>query len=109
MLLPRLFADLRSEGSEATISPELGGIAIARYRDTCFSLPLVLEIDEQLLTEHLQDSIADGLDVFPDLPGLEGAYRLFLVHLDEAILTRKQQEVRFIVSRVGIVPQSFRS
>ncbi|MHA6804671.1 hypothetical protein [Salinifilum ghardaiensis] len=63
---------------------------------------LRLHVTPRSLGEHLRE-MEDGIDlVFPDVQPVVGALQLFLVHIDEAIATRKSGETELVVRADGV-------
>jgi hypothetical protein len=44
--------------------------------------------------------------VWPDVPPVEAAWRLFLVHLEEAVRTTKPGETELVLDRTGVQARS---
>lgn len=71
--------DLESLGNNALV--------IKSYRGRQFVPPVTVRLGG--VAEYLESMAEDAVQVFPEVPVLEGAYRLLLVHLEEALLVLK--------------------
>ncbi|MFC5136985.1 hypothetical protein ACFPK1_01960 [Actinomycetospora rhizophila] len=65
-------------------------------------VPLRLHVTPAAFDGHLRAMAPDAALVFPDVDSLEAAWRLFLVHLEEAVQTAKPGETELVLDRSGV-------
>ena len=53
--------------------------------------------------EHVRAAAPGAAHAFPDVAPIEAAWRLFLVHLDEAVRTAKNGETELALYRTGVL------
>ena len=84
----QLLSDLATERTELTEGGPRVGVVVRTFHGRPIEPPMTLALTAQQLTAHLEDSADGAADVFPEVDPVTAAYRLFLVHLDEMIITR---------------------
>jgi hypothetical protein len=84
--LERLVRDLNGEG--ATVTAVGRGLRISGFHGRPIEPPIELVLTGQEFTAHLEAMAPDSAAGFPDVDPVTAAYRLFLVHLDETIITK---------------------
>lgn len=65
--------------------------------------PLRLHITPGSFGQHLRTAAPGATYAFPDVQPIEAAWRLFLVHLDEAVRTAKPGETELVLDRKGVL------
>jgi hypothetical protein len=94
----RIAHDL-AESSQLETTSE-GTIAISSYRGRRFTPAVSISLDG--VSDYLESMAGDALDVFPSVDANEGAYRLLLVHLEEAMLAGGDTPLSIAVRDRGI-------
>jgi hypothetical protein len=94
--LARLVRDLAGEGTVLTDGG--GGLVITSFSGRPVEPPMTLALAGPQFTAHLEALAADSADAFPEVDPVTAAYRLFLVHLDETIITRAVPGSRITVT-----------
>ena len=96
--IERLRATLLKEGTEVVATESTNRFLITSYFGRQQHPPLVLHLSEPELRTHLERIGTGAEPVFPYDSVMEAGYKLFLVHLDERIETRKptETEIRLI-------------
>jgi hypothetical protein len=77
------------------------GFAINRYRERRFDPPVRVRLHGVL--EYLDSMTEDAVEIFPEVPAREGAYRLLLVHLEESLLVTGGAPVGITLDDRGLV------
>jgi hypothetical protein len=65
--------------------------------------PMTLALTAPQLEAHLHAQAADSAAMYPDVDPVTAAYRLFLVHLDEMIITRAMPGSRITLVDGGLL------
>lgn len=86
-LLQRLVSDLASDCTVALPASNGPGLVLSRFRGNALAPPVSLLLNESTLQEHLSVTARDAAEVFPEVAPELAAYRLLLVHIDEALAT----------------------
>lgn len=86
--IDRLVSDLGDSGTLAAPSPDGDGLQIEAFHGRLLEPAVHLAFSGTELVAHLESTAADAAAVYPDADAVTAAYRLFLVHLDEAVITR---------------------
>lgn len=68
--------------------------------------PMRLHITPETFGQHLRAAAPDSAGVFPDVTAIEAAWRLFTVHLMEAVLSAKPGETELLLDRTGVVARA---
>lgn len=68
-------------------------------------MPLRLHITPDSFDDHLRALAPDAALLFRDVNRLEAAWRVFLVHLEEAVRTVKPGETELFVAADGVRSQ----
>lgn len=80
---------------------------ITRYDRETFTPPVLLVWTDDDLEARLDASAEDAAFLFPDVPARVGAYRLLLVHLEEALLSMTPPtEIRITADGVRVLTVS---
>lgn len=101
-VIERLVRDLRDSGTTATPSPDGGGLQIEAFHGRRLEPAVDLAFSGAELVAHLEANAADAAAVYPDTDAVTAAYRLFLVHLDEAVITRAVPGSRITLEQGGL-------
>ena len=99
-----VFAEFLNRVSDEDVrASEEGYIEIRTWSDVELDEgPLRLRLTPESLAEHLRGMEHDGELAFPGTQPIIGALQLFLVHLDEAIRTRRAGETELLPDRGGV-------
>ena len=82
---------------------EQGLVVITAFDHRPLPTPLRLHITPAAFDEHLRTMAPEAALLFPDVDQLEAAWRLFLVHLEEAVRTAKPGETELVLDRAGVL------
>lgn len=97
-LVQRVARDLAADGEVESLTDT--AFTVSRYRGREFAPPVALRLDG--IAGYLESMWEDAVQVFPEVPVEEGAYRLLLVHLEESLLTTGGAPYRITVDRRGL-------
>jgi len=86
-VLEQLRADLAEHADISDGDGSGSGWVIARYGRETFTPAVLFTCTEKDLAQCLDASSTDAAFLFPDVPARVAAYRLLLVHLEEAFLS----------------------
>ncbi len=86
-MLDQLRADLAVHADISDGDGSGSGWVIARYDREMFSPAVLFTCTEEDLAQCLEASSTDAAFLFADVPARVAAYRLLLVHLEEALLS----------------------
>lgn len=100
----QLLGYLAAEG-EIEEDPKSGVVTLLEFDHQVLAQPLRLHLSSSAFAQHLRDAVPDSAGVFPDVAPLEAAWRLFTVHLDEAVKTARSGETELLLSRGGVEPR----
>ena len=105
MWLELLVRDLAGEGT--VLVPGAGGLAMASFRGEPVDPPVTLALTDRQFAAHLQAMAPDAAEVFPDVDPVRAAYRLFLVHIDETVITRAApgSRITLVDGRLRVEPE----
>jgi hypothetical protein len=95
----RVACDLAEDGDLESLGNN--ALAIKSYRGRQFVPPVTVRLGG--VAEYLESMAEDAVQVFPEVHVLEGAYRLLLVHLEEALLVTGGDPVSVTIEDRGIV------
>lgn len=84
---------------------EHGILALTVFDHRPLASPLRLHITPAAFDQHLREMAPAAAHVFPDVDPLEAAWRLFLVHLEEAVQTVKPGETELVLDPTGVLSQ----
>jgi hypothetical protein len=101
-LYDQLVGYLRAEGAVSE-DADRGLLTITEYDHRVLPTPLRLHITPGSFGQHLRAAAPGATYVFPDATPLKAAFRLFLVHLDEAVRTAKPGETELVFDRTGVL------
>jgi hypothetical protein len=89
--------------SRAEVLPGEAGIRISCFRGRELERPMVLHLDPSALASRLRELADDAVGAFAHRGdgGLEEAYSLLVVHLEEAVDTARPGEVHLVPARGG--------
>ena len=93
-------------GAEGAVCEDAGLLILTEYDHRPLSSPLHLHITPTSFGEHLRAAAPGAAHAFPDVPPIEAAWRLFLVHLDEAVRTARPDETELVLDRTGVVSRA---
>lgn len=79
-----------------------GVVVLAAFDHRPLPTPLRLHITPGSFDDHVRKTAPDAALVFPDVDPLEAAWRLFLVHLEEAVRTAKPGETELVLAGDGV-------
>jgi hypothetical protein len=99
MLFARLLSAITIDGI-AESTPD--GIVISTFEGRVLSESVHLHVTPSSFGPLLRDTASASAGAFPDVEPLEAAWRLFLVHLDEAIQTARPGETELVPASYGI-------
>lgn len=95
----RLLARLRAGGTDVSHNDSSDFYVINRWGDEEFEDPIRFYASGQALTDYLRQLADDAAILWPDMEKSEAALNLMLVHLEEAILTRRGATTVVLTSR----------
>ena len=98
----QLIADLAGEGTVLTEGGPRDGLIVSSFHGRPIEPPMTLALTAHQLEAHLGASADDSAAVFPEVDPVTAAYRLFLVHLDEMIITRAMPGSRITLVDGGL-------
>ncbi|MDD7939334.1 hypothetical protein PHK61_12995 [Actinomycetospora lutea] len=84
---------------------EQGLVVLIAFDHRPLPVPLRLHITPESFDDHLRTLAPDAALLFPDVDPLEAAWRLFLIHLDEAVQTVEPDETELLVAANGVRSQ----
>jgi hypothetical protein len=92
-------------GAEGAVSEDAdrGLLILTEYDHRPLTTPLRLHVTPASFGEHLRAAAPGATYAFPDVTPIEAAWRLFLVHLDEAVQTAKPGETELVLDRTGVL------
>ena len=102
-LYDQLLGYLAAEG-EIEEDPENGIVVLVEFDHRKLEQPLRLHLTPYTFERHLREAAPDAVGVYPDVHPLEAAWRLFTVHLDEAVQTTAPGETELVLVRSGVRP-----
>lgn len=91
--------------AEGAVSEDAGrGVLIlTEFDHRPLPTPFRLHITPGSFGQHLRAVAPGATYAFPDVTPIEAAWRLFLVHLDEAVRTAKPDETELVLHRTGVL------
>ncbi|NMO93204.1 hypothetical protein [Actinomycetospora sp. TBRC 11914] len=89
-------------GADGAGTETTDGVVLTAVGGRRLPWPMRLRITPDSFGRVLRDAAADSAGAFPDVEPLEAAWRLFLVHLDEAIKTARPNETELLPTTTGI-------
>ncbi|MEJ2862833.1 hypothetical protein [Actinomycetospora flava] len=101
-LYDQLVGYLAAEGA-VDEDREQGVVVLTTFDHRPLPTPLRLHITPATFDEHLREMAPGASLVFPDVDTLEAAWRLFLVHLEEAIWTAPPGQTELVLDRSGVL------
>ena len=100
-LYDQLLGYLSAEG-EIEEDAAAGIVLITEYSHRRLDPPLRLHLTPADFGRHLRDAAPDAASAYPDVPPIEAAWRLLIVHLDEGVDTAKPGETELVLTRYGV-------
>lgn len=104
-LYDQLVGYLSAEGAVSEVA-DRGLLILTEYDHRALPSPLHLHVTPISLGEHLRSGAPGAAHAFPDVTPIEAAWRLFLVHLDEAVRTAKPGETELVLDRNGVASRA---
>lgn len=102
-LYDQLLGYLAAEG-EIEEDPANGLVILTEFNQRALERPLRLHLTPSDFGRHLREASPDAAGLYPDVAPVEAAWRLFTVHLDEAIQTARPSETELMLVRGGLDP-----
>jgi hypothetical protein len=96
--LERLASDLRESGTVVVPAEDASGLRITAVHGRPIEPTIELAVTDADLIGHLEGNAADSAAMYPDVDPVTAAYRLFLVHLDAAILSKSMPGSRITLA-----------
>ena len=93
---------LRRLGDEDVRTSADGAVELRSWEDVELDVPLRLRVTPRSLGEPLRALEHAGASAFPEAQPVVGALQLFLVHLDEAIRTRRPGHTDLVPDTTGV-------
>lgn len=105
--IEQLISDLDGSGTTAVPSPGGSSLQIETFHGRRIEPPMRLAFSGAEFAAHLKSHAPDAAAVYPDADPVTAAYRLFLVHLDEAIITRAMpgSQITLVEGNLSVDPQ----
>lgn len=103
-LYDQLVGYLMAEG-EATEDRDQGVVTLTAFDHRRLPTSLRLHITPASFDWHLVSMAAGAATLFPEVDPLEAAWRLFLVHLEEAVQTAEPGETELVLAVDGVRTQ----
>ncbi len=100
-LYDQLLGYLAAEG-EIEEDPKNGTVVITEFDHRILEQPLRLHLDPSTFGRFLHDATSESAVLYPDISPMEAAWRLFTVHLDEAVQTARPGETELVLGRGGV-------
>jgi hypothetical protein len=100
-LYDQLLGYLAAEGTIEE-EPESGSVLLTEHEHRELVQPLRLHLTPASFARHLRDGARDSAGAFPEVAPIEAAWRLFLVHLDEAVQTARDGETELVLRSYGV-------
>ena len=93
-------------GVEAACERVTGGMLITAWNGETLDPPVKLHMTARQLADQIRSNAEDGIGAFDDspVPSDDTGWKLFLVHLEEALDTRKPEQTHFRLEAHGVVP-----
>jgi len=79
-----------------------GPIVISDFDGETFAQPLRLHVTPESLGRHLRNRAPESGGAFPDVDPVVAAFRLFLVHVEEAVRARRPDQRELVLSDTGV-------
>lgn len=103
-LYDQLLGYLAAEGTIEE-DPDAGIVVLTEFDHRAVDPPLRLHLTPISFGQHLRDVAPDSASLYPDIPPVEAAWRLFTVHLQEGIATARPGETELVLGRGGVFPR----
>jgi hypothetical protein len=100
-LYDQLLGYLAAEGAIEE-DPEAGTVMLREFDHRALVQPLRLHLTPASFGRHLRDAASEAASLYPDIPPVDGAWRLFTVHLDEAVQAARPGETELVLGRGGV-------
>lgn len=100
----QLLGYLAAEGAIEE-DPGAGIVVLTEFDHGAVNPPLRLHLTPASFGQHLRDAATESASLYPDVPPVEAAWRLFTVHLDEAVKTARPGEIELVLRPGGVYPQ----
>ncbi|MEV6819399.1 hypothetical protein AB0M72_11635 [Nocardiopsis dassonvillei] len=101
LLFDELVRALDADDGSADGLPDRAGVLLRRWRGRDLDPPYLLHVDPPTLGECLRSVEGIG-ELFPDATAEDGALRLFLVHVEEAVETAPEDHTHLVVGPAGV-------
>ena len=101
-LYDQLLGYLAAEGAISE-DPDRSVVTLTAFNHRALTTPLHLHVCPASFGEHLRAAAPGAAGAFPDVAPTEAAWRLFLVHLEEAVRTAKPGETELVLDRPGVL------
>jgi hypothetical protein len=99
VLYTRLMEAIGADGVKAETTD---GLLLTAVGGRPLPWPMRLHVTPDSFGRTLREAAATSAGAFPDVEPLEAAWRLFLVHLDEAIATARPNETELLPTTTGV-------
>lgn len=92
-------------GKEAACERVSGGLLITTWNGETLNKPVKLHMTARQLADQIRSNAENGIGAFDDspVPSNDTGWKLFLVHLEEALDTREPEQVNFRLVNHGVV------
>lgn len=92
-------------GAEAACERVSGGLLITTWGGEMLDQPVKLHMTARQLAEQIRSNAEGGVGAFDDspVPSDDTGWKLFFVHLQEAVDTRDSAQVNFCLVNHGVV------
>jgi hypothetical protein len=93
---------MQAIGADGVAAETADGLLLAAFDGRTLPWPMRLHVTAGSFGQVLRDAADASAGAFPDVEPLEAAWRLFLVHLDEAIQTARPGETELVPVSSGV-------
>lgn len=80
-----------------------GVLVLSEFDHRPLPAPLHLHVSPDILGDHLRASAPAAAGSYPDVHPVEAAWRLFLVHLADAVATAEPGETELVLDDTGVL------
>jgi hypothetical protein len=82
-----------------------GIVTLTEFNHRPLDPPSRLHLTPASFGQHLREAAPDSAGLYPEIPPIDAAWRLFTVHLEEGIGTARPGETELVLARGGVYPR----